>query len=1713
MPQPQSGQQSGFADMQLWQQQLMLKQLQELQRQKQIQQLNQEAKRHNQINELSAIARQTNLDQLPTLVNGMPLHDTSNFLWQNELVGGNMAWAQRGGSPAIHGLSNGLPFSHEQGQDLRSMGLASLQHDQSLYGAPVASTRSNLNQYSHIQGISQDYSDILTKANGNPLERPALSASVINNSFQADQPALYPNQISMQDGASVSRQVFQGSFFGNSTLPGMNSGVQLGNLHQFSALPSNALAQEFQSRQQQQAGWSGHVQEKSTSQVSPSQGAVSLDPTEKKILFSTDDDLWDGSMGRGGMTGAIGFGNALEGMDHLSGFATLQSGTWSALMQSAVAEASSSDTGMQDEWSGLSFQKTELSSGNQPGTLSDSAKQPADWANNNLQTASSLTSRPFPLFDDIKANLSGGSSSDLRQSGIKSSYEQSSRMQADVSHESNQSSKKSSRWMGGHQQKLVGGSHQVQPTTHLGNSSQSDFLRHGYELSANAAPSSDMESNAQNLQGSWMHRQSIPSYSIETHPSNRPTGWNINEAVSPGGDVALGIGEIRNSCQRSQSNDVIGGMQIERECDGGSWKADDNCSANTLPNLTGGLEQVRSGVGHQVNREGLSMTNFTAVANSSTMKTAQEASHQVVNNHQPEYGKRAIDSSLKYKGEENAGKYQNQLGPPLDESPGHNSDRESGGGLRENSWLNSSESRPLSSVSQKSAVQAGRKASASRRFQYHPMGNLEVHLEPADNSKRTAHPQVPSQPASQVTRNHEQDYFGHPKFVGHASDSAIEMEKGHLPDFPRNAKATSSFDGSTGHYAQNKRNAQTCQNMLELFHKVDQPREQRTSQHFSSSDHNLQHESSEPETSDASVSQQWRNQSVASQGFGLRLAPPSQRLPASNIAISTQNSSHTVNGPNSRHADGSGGDKSQTWMTPTSNAHALSSHETSSKELLNNRANISGQIGSKSPQSSVHVNSSGTFTLPYSRDQARQLLPSFSGQVTSNHSAISSSDGLASHLRVVPDAYKAVLADQSALGSLPGSASRIAPFNVTQSVAASKPLNNNLPYGRIPSEHLPILESVPISQSSISGKSQQGAFSSILHNVWTNVSTQQHRTDGLQQKIPANLLHSLNPSNSNSEKALMDTSKPPQGTRKGGSGPDFGACSITSEQLAYGEEHSGIESYRQHMPAEKVNPSAIQGHESLVKHPQDAKSDVSGSLIVPPHQEFDRGRYGKDPVLVSQSDNAPQRGSSATSAGRDIDALGRSLKQQSMHHNYSLLHQVQAFKAVEADPNMRSGKRFKATDSGSVAQQFAAKSGSQSLDGYSIVIRDVDEQDAAAQRPTGDSRMLSFSSEGRDDHSTGTPSNLGHGGLPSQDVVSFGRNESHNHSSHPSGTARSESSQISPQMAPSWFEQYGSFKNGQILPIYDTSRTAKPALHQLLYYKMPENVHAHPAVQQQVSIVGASHGGVCITTVSAFGASEQASPAHFLPSEAADKSLALTRPRKRKTETSGLLPWHKEIICGSERLQSVSMAEQDWAQAANRLIAKVEDEAEMDDGLLPIRPRRRLIFTTQLMHQLFHPPPASILSADANSNYEMVTYYIAKLALGEACGLMSSSRSESCSSAPNENMIPGSKTSDRVSDQYFAKVVEDFIGRAMKLEANLVRLDRRASLLDIKVECQDLERFSIINRFASFHGRPQADVAHTSSDAASNTQKTCQRYVTANPIPRSLPEGVQCLSL
>lgn len=80
----------------------------------------------------------------------------------------------------------------------------------------------------------------------------------------------------------------------------------------------------------------------------------------------------------------------------------------------------------------------------------------------------------------------------------------------------------------------------------------------------------------------------------------------------------------------------------------------------------------------------------------------------------------------------------------------------------------------------------------------------------------------------------------------------------------------------------------------------------------------------------------------------------------------------------------------------------------------------------------------------------------------------------------------------------------------------------------------------------------------------------------------------------------------------------------------------------------------------------------------------------------------------------------------------------------------------------------------------------------------------------------------------------------------------------------------------------------------------------------------------------------------------------------------------------------------------------------------------------------------------------------------------------------------------------------------------LCSLDKRSSILDLRLECQDLEKISLINRFAKFYGRGQADRAETSSTSAaiaSPPKFFIQRYVSAVPMPRNVPDKVQCLPL
>ncbi|KAK9278620.1 hypothetical protein L1049_028193 [Liquidambar formosana] len=1687
-------QQSGFGDMQLLQQQVMLKQMQELQRQQQLQQ--QEVRQQNSINRISSAAKQPAGNQPPALINGTPVHDGSNYAWPPELMTGNSSWLQRGASPVMQGSSNGLMFSPEQGQAMRMMGLVPQQVDQSLYGFPISSARGTSSQYSN-----------------NQIDKPTMQQiSSSSNSFPGNQYAVSPDQVSMQDGTFVSRPGFQGkNFFGHAPGQGLNSGVVWENSQQVHSQQRNASVQEFRGRQEV-AGLSETLQEKTVMQVAPSQSVVPLDPTEEKILFGTDDNLWD-AFGRSTSVATGGY-NLLDGTDYPNAFPTMQSGSWSALMQSAVAETSSGDVGLQEEWSGLTFPNSELPTGNhQPSAFNDSGKQQTVWADNNSQNAASLISRPFPLSDGADTSTNYGSVPGFQQSGLKYSGEKNERFQSNSSHRSiQQSSEEGSKWLDcGPLQKP---------------------LAEGSQIYGNAAHSSDAKFNAKSISGSWTHQQSTSSHNTGSQPCNKPNGSNFMETVSHSGDATLKISEIENSLPISHSNERKRAMHEEMDHGAAAWRAD------SVPNSAIELEHVKSAMGtQQVNREDPNLNNVSTMLNSSTTKGNQETSQQIPNSHHLDYWKRA-DTSMNSRGGEGSGKYQHHLGkgPQILESSVNSSDKgavemhemddkkenssdsyrsnlshhASTGGMRENVWLDASESRTLPGGKQKSSVQIGRKSSGSRRFQYHPMGNLDEDVEPYYGTKHVTHSQAMSQQGSRGLKSHDQGYFGQSKFVGHVTKNSMEMEKGHLPDSQGDNKGldevpsrgilpgfvsnvSAPFDRSVGIYAPNK-TAHSSHNMLELLHKVDQSREHGTATHLSPSDRNPSSEMAEGETSDGSVGHLQRNQSSVSQGFGLQLAPPSQRLPVQNRALASQSSSPTANSLSSSLFTPEMRDKGHKWLVPVDSNQSLPpSRETSQGEFRNSKSGIPGQTVNEASLYNAQGNFSASLTsgFPYSRSQLQsQHVTGVSGQVTTNQSANVSFDRLA-RFKHIDDSHDRAQTGQSSPASLPDTAGSTPHNNLASPANTSQPSSTNQSHHvRVLTEQIPVSDAVAVSEPPVtSGMSQRGPFSTMLPNAWTNVSTQQRLLSAQTRKAPSSLFDSHLQSNNNSG---TTSSAPQKGddldAQKGGDGAsESGACSMNSQGFVCGEEQPVKESPWKQLSSENIDPAQhamnAQGKGSVVKHLSDASLPNTAATQ------------------------------------RDIEAFGRSLKpDNNLHRNYSLLHQVQAMKSKETDPSNRGLKRFKGPDCGPDAQQLAPRVGQHLPYGFNSGARDVSVNRAPV--PSRDLKMLSFSTESGDNRDRNAFAQLGN--IPSQDTVAFGRNDSQNDSStNNAASVRSEHSQISPLMAPSWFDQYGTFKNGQMLHMYDARKTAtlKTMEQPFIIGKSSDSLHAQSRMEHVNAAADTSQvGDVRQSSTLASIATEHFSSPCLLPPAVTDQSLVVVRPKKRKSVTSELLPWHKEVTQGSQRVQNISMAEIDWAQAANRLVEKVEDEAEMiEDGPPMHRPSRRLILTTQLMQQLLRPPPALVLSADATSNYETVAYFAARLALGDACSLVSCSGSDSSAPLDSGNLLLEKlKTSERIGDQYFLKVMEDFVARARNLENDLLRLDKRASILDLRVECQDLEKFSVINRFAKFHGRGQADGAETSSssDAPANAQKTCpQRYVTALPMPRNLPDRVQCLSL
>ncbi|XP_057465477.1 uncharacterized protein LOC130755144 [Actinidia eriantha] len=721
-----------------------------------------------------------------------------------------------------------------------------------------------------------------------------------------------------------------------------------------------------------------------------------------------------------------------------------------------------------------------------------------------------------------------------------------------------------------------------------------------------------------------------------------------------------------------------------------------------------------------------------------------------------------------------------------------------------------------------------------------------------------------------------------------------------------------------------------------------------------------------------------------------------------------------------------------------------------------------------------------TSDFPNSRSQLQnqQMIVS-SRKLTTNQSLNISTDWQASHLQQTDYSTSRDATGQSTPASLPDHDRPVS------SADTSQPTVNNHFRERVSGAPIAVGQPIPSSQHFIaSGPSQHGAFPKMLPNAWTNAPGQQQSLAAQPHKFHPSIFSS---SQLNDNVVSTSPTKQDQvdqhGEKRGNDPSDLDMNSIHSQGFVCGEGPPAKECLRQMVSSENIdlakNTRASQVKESVVKNLSEASPLNPGTTQ------------------------------------RDIEAFGRSLKPSSLlHQNYSLLHQMQAMKSTEIDPSNRGLKRSKRTDSG-MDCQMAPKTEQSSE--HNVMVGDSLIHSSAVL--SGDCKMLSFSGP-MDNRETNSSSQLGN--ATHQDVLAFGRNESENYSHGNNNTSfRVEHSQISPQMAPSWFNQFGTFKNGQMLSMYDAQKCATVKTVEQLHTigKSSDSLCAHSSLEQVNAAADSNQVlNMWKRSTPTSVAIEHFSSPQSLALDVAGQHLVVARTKKRKSATSELLPWHKEVTQGSRSLLTISMAEVNWARAANRVIDKLEDEAEVIENGAPMRRhKRRLILTTQLMQQLFRPPPLAVLSTDASSNNETVAYLVSKLALRDACSVFPGSGRDSSVPFDSTNLLSDEhKTSRRTDDHHISEVMEDFIGRARNLEKDFIRLDKRTSVADLKIECQDLEKFSVINRFARFHARGQAEAAETSSssDATPNAQRQLpQRYVTALPVPRNLPDRVQCLSL
>lgn len=665
-------QQSGCEDIQFLQQHLMYKKMQELQRQ---QQLGQDLNQHNSVSHMSAMSKQSSVNQNSPLISGMPVSNTSNYLWQNEFAGGdlkaqgnsqmsmisNMNMTQPSGSPAMCGFSNGPMLSYEQGQASRSLGFVPQQSDQSLYGMPVSNSRNPSAHYSQFQGMSQDFNELASKRDMNQSQKMSLDSSS-HNSVQNTQ-IMHSNQSNLHHASLAPKRDLHGKrTFSHMDSDGVNRNSG-GNSQQSNQAERISQGHEFYV-QHGQSDWSGNLQEKEASQPGSSQTSVGLDPTEQKILFSSDED-WS-SFGKNMNLGGL-HGSHLEGNDSFNSFPSLQSGSWSALMQSAVGETSNSNMDIHDEWSGLAFQKMAPSNENHDTMLNDeNMKQKSTWFHNNANTASSL-----PSHENLETST-------VSHSNIEKKHFSSHDMDGSWNHKqqnkppinfSNQSSDRGNGWN-------INGTHPSSIETSFRTTVSENPMHHGH--------------------------MNDPMKTLRTDRNQNAMMWNTDRNQTTVSSSMVGLKPLKSGNRYLQTGATTA-MNLNTSRHQNEIDFDKHAVLDSSMNSQGN-ENV--GNKHQIQSKTPQVWE-TSISNS------DRVSGDIYDSKKLEYGSQRELSNESYISSHS--------------HPDHSSD--SVGGAGDNHLLFANSSHSFGSGSQKSFGQVAKEQQASQRFHYRQKGNLTSGME------------------------------------------------------------------------------------------------------------------------------------------------------------------------------------------------------------------------------------------------------------------------------------------------------------------------------------------------------------------------------------------------------------------------------------------------------------------------------------------------------------------------------------------------------------------------------------------------------------------------------------------------------------------------------------------------------------------------------------------------------------------------------------------------------------------------------------------------------------------------------------------------------------------------------------------------------------------------------------------------------------------------